>query len=497
MKLLIPFFIFLLSSIALHSQKFELKDLPQIDLYDHYLVSGNNNDYFDISTDFNSRGKVKETFITRFDRALNKTYSHSLGDLLQGAKFRGAMATGGQLVLFGRDEGEMKRFIIETATGKAVDAGVSLYTLPTDVFDHFHSGFSPDGSKFFAVSRMITRKGTNFKVAVFDKGCRLLYQFSVSAGEKGDMLRELQFLLSDKAEFTLVYALGKENKHDVYTATAYEWIRVNEKGIVGESSALPLQQNDMGQVIFKLAGDTLRFTGMVSHNKKMFTSNITGAFHIPTRKMVYLNETPFSEIPFFKSADRPYIKDRSLGGIWKGFELVKQYQEDDGGTLSLWESRSKEVVQRSSYSVVFHRTGSVLVMKRSKDQQIQWFRMIVKAQEESDFDYFTSTVAMRDKDGGLTLFFHDNPSNAAPELGTQATHGSMLSAIQHQGLAAVYIDKSGNATKQWVLHNSSRTTHLSPLSSGSFYTGEVIYKAIRNRKIGKEECQIGMLTISK
>ena len=213
--------------------------------------------------------------------------------------------------------------------------------------------------------------------------------------------------------------------------------------------------------------------------------------------MLQLKETPFGDIPFFKSADRPYIRTRIESGIWKDFEFVKSYQEPDGGTLSLWEDRSIETVQRSSYTVTFHRAGTILVMKRDRNNQVQWFRMIVKAQEESDFDYFTSFVAMRDNDGGLTLLFHDNPSNAAAELGMQQTHGAIVSAILHQGLAAVYIDREGKAKKDWVFHNSSRTTHLSPASSSSYYNGEVIYTAIRNRKLAREECQVGKLTLVK
>jgi hypothetical protein len=498
MKLLIYLLVFLSFSISLNSQKYEVRDLPNIDKLEHQFISGNANDYFDISYDYNKRQKVTETFITRYDRQLNITYAHSMGNMMQGSFYKGGLVASDRLVLFASTDGQMKRYIIDVNSGKPTGPELALYRYNADFTDLFYQGFSPDSSKFFALSGVRTKKGMDFHAAVFDRSLKLLYQFEISAGEKGDLVREPQFLLSNNGAFTLVYSLGKENRHEVYTAAVFQWVRVNEKGVPGPINTLPLQKNDMGHVILSLSGDTLKFSGLVSDDNKMFRSNIAGTYHIPSRQMIQLIETPFSDIPFFKSADRSYIRERMTGGIWKGFKFVKQYPEPDGGTLSLWEDRDKEVVQRSSsYSVAIHRAGTILVMKRDKNNQVQWFRMIVKAQEESDFDYFTSFVAMRDNDGGLTLLFHDNPSNAAAELGMQQTHGAMVSVILHQGLAAVYIDKNGKAKKDWVLHNSSRTTHLSPGSSASFYNGEVIYTAIRNRKLAREECQVGKLILVK
>lgn len=442
-----------------------------------------------------------------YDLNMNQLYEKPIA-ALDGKKYKGGAMLGGRLYMFYTDK--KNDFYVcpfnDADAGSGTPGSLSFNGDDEEPYTNIYKAFSPDSSRyFFSLGKYTPKTGmSDFIGVILDKQANIVSKVSFSVDRMEGDVATLDFLLSNDGILYMIRGFvvsggGKRKKSsdDPYNPIRYDLAIVDKEGLDAHLQIAGLPQGNLGAVSWKPDSKGFSFIGFLSRSEKMgFTTIVSGRYDRDLKKAVDIKESEIANSTFFKTVGNDEnMTDILKEGVKVFAKFDMAYELPDHSKIIVLEGKGSRTMEHGSSSHPFWRTDYwstwAYVFKLDANNDLQWFRYIMKNSLETVHLIYTGLVALKDNKDGVHIFFHAFEKELIPKKIETVVFDGGNNKSQ---LYAVYIDKDGKINKQPVIDNDNVDQFLSTVNP--VVTNDmVIYTAYRFKAAGRSTFRVGMINI--
>ena len=423
---------------------------------------------------------LDESYLVKFNKDYKKISETPLTELNGLTKAEGFVSNGKKiLVLTGTDKGSLVNISeLDPVSGKLVGSTKLLSGLPKK-HPLLHS--ASDNGHLFAICTPLEvgkKENQSFQVGIFDENAKVKANYTITINCPQNELDDQYFLLNNYGElFCIFFSKGR------YRVASYTDAGKTKGEIsIGTGAGYEMFFD------FRLVNSNIQYQGIKGESsKKDITSFLAGAIDQGTMKSVWLKETAFSSLTFNNDELGNSYKNFFKNGISNKLDFIESRSLSDGSRISIlemnfqWTKQSyhNNDLSKASYSMKKYQRGDLIIVNQDSVGQVNWVRAISKRQEQIDINTYLSFASAVDEKDGLSIFFHDDADNHDVFTDGRVKQTYIVRNIDKYSLAGIYVTKTGQVKKSFIVDNGTRETYMVPRGSSFVVNGSLFCFAIR------------------